>query len=110
MAVGGAHVFPGFMTPVLTQISFQSHRLVFSHASAEVRGKNTWERNFASAGFQTHNHQVTSSTYSRLSHPDGAHTRLRLYSLTHDMSFLVNYLPDNPKLLQSWGRSLLKTL
>ena len=40
MAVGDAHVFPGFLTLVLTQISFQSHRLLFSHASAEVRGEN----------------------------------------------------------------------
>ena len=36
MAVGDAHVFPGFLTPVLTQLSFQSHQLLFSHASAEV--------------------------------------------------------------------------
>ena len=35
------HVFPGFLKPVLTQLSFQSHRLLFSHASAEVRGENT---------------------------------------------------------------------
>ena len=48
MAVGDAHVFPGFLTPVLTQICFQSHRLLFPHASAEVRGKNTPERNFVS--------------------------------------------------------------
>ena len=33
------HTFPGFLTPVLTQLSFQSHRLLFSHASAEVRSK-----------------------------------------------------------------------
>ena len=33
MAVG-AHVFPGFLTPVLTQLSFQSHRL-FSHSTGE---------------------------------------------------------------------------
>ena len=32
MAVSDAHVFPGFLTPVLTPISFQSHRLLFSHA------------------------------------------------------------------------------
>ena len=38
MAVADAHVFPGFLTPVLIQLSFQSHRLLFSHASAEVRG------------------------------------------------------------------------
>ena len=42
MAVGDAHVFPGFLTlTVLTQISFQSHRLLFSHALAEVKGENT---------------------------------------------------------------------
>ena len=42
--VGDAHVFPGFLTAVLTQLSFQSHRILFSHASAEVRGENTPER------------------------------------------------------------------
>ena len=46
MAVSDAHVFPGFLTPVLTQISFQSHRLLFSHDSAELRRKNTPEWNF----------------------------------------------------------------
>ena len=71
MAVGDAHVLPGFLTPVLTQISFQSHRLLFSHASAEVKGENTPERNFASTGSRTHNHQVMSPTRSRLSHPTG---------------------------------------
>ena len=44
MAVGEAHVFPGFLTPVLTQISFKSHRLLFSRVSAEVRGEKTPER------------------------------------------------------------------
>ena len=29
MAVGDAHVFPGFLTPVLTQPSFKSHQLLF---------------------------------------------------------------------------------
>ena len=41
MLVGDVHVFPAFLTPVLTQLPFQSHRLLFSHASAEVRGENT---------------------------------------------------------------------
>ena len=31
LAVGDAHVFPVFLTPVLTQRSFQSYRLLFSH-------------------------------------------------------------------------------
>ena len=46
-------VFPGFLTPVLTQLSFQSYRLLFSNASAELRGKNTLERKFASTSHWT---------------------------------------------------------
>ena len=38
MAVGDPHVFPGFLTQVLTHLSFQSHQLLFLHALAEVRG------------------------------------------------------------------------
>ena len=44
MAVDDAYVFPGFLTPVLTQIFFQKPRLLFSHASAEPRGENTPEK------------------------------------------------------------------
>ena len=65
-------VFPGFLTPVQTQVSLQSHRLLFSHASAEVRGENTPERNFASTGSRTHNHQVMCLISSPLSHPGRA--------------------------------------
>ena len=64
-------VFPGFLTPVLTLISFQSNQLLSQHASAEVRGENMAERNFASTRSQTHNHQVMSPTRSPLSHPSG---------------------------------------
>ena len=46
----------------------RSHRLLFSHASAEVRGENTLERKFASISYRTHNHQVMSQTRSPLSH------------------------------------------
>ena len=77
--VGDAHVFPGFLTLVHTQLSFESNRLLFSHASAEVRGKNTPERKFVSTGYRTHNHQVMSPTrspVSPLSYPGGAETRL----------------------------------
>ena len=70
MAVGNTFVFPGFLTPALTQLSFQSHQLLFSHA-LEVRVKNKPERNFASTGYQTQNHQVMSQTRSPLSHPGG---------------------------------------
>ena len=41
MAVGDANVFPGLLSPALTQLYFRSHLLLFSHASAVVRGKNT---------------------------------------------------------------------
>ena len=61
MAVGDAYVFPGFLTPVLTQLFFPKPPTTFltcfcrgerrfSHASAEVRGENTPERKVASAG------------------------------------------------------------
>ena len=62
MAVGDAYVFP---------FSFQSHRLLFSHASAEVRGENTPERIVASTEDRTHNNQVVIPTRSPLSHPGG---------------------------------------
>ena len=72
MVDGDARVFPGFLTPVLTQLSFQNHGLLFSQASAEVRGKNTLERKFSSTMPQTHNHRVMGPTRSPLSHPSGA--------------------------------------
>ena len=39
---------------VRTQRSFQKHRLLFPHFSAEVRGENTPERKFASSRCWTH--------------------------------------------------------
>ena len=71
MAVSDAYVYPGFLTPVLTQLSFQSHQLLFLHAP-EVRGKNTLERKFASTSYWTQDHQVMSPTRSQLSNPGGA--------------------------------------
>ena len=68
MAVGDAHVFPVFLTPVLTQISFRSRRLLFS----EVRGENTAEKKLASSVYPTLNHQGMSQTRSPLSHTCGA--------------------------------------
>ena len=53
-------------------VAIQSHRLLFPHASAEVRGENTPERKFALTGDRTHNHQAMSPTRSPLSHPGGA--------------------------------------
>ena len=82
MAVGDAHVFPGFLTPVLTQFSFQSPLLLFSRAAAEVRGESTPEGNLASNGSRTHNHQVMSSTRSPLSHSGGGIQRVFVH-LSH---------------------------
>ena len=64
--------FLAFSHQYLHNFSFQSHRLLFSHASAEVRGGNTPERKVASTGDRTHNHQIMSPTSSPLSHPGGA--------------------------------------
>ena len=55
MAVGDIHVFPVFLTQVLIQLSFQTYRLLFSHASAEVRGEKMPERKFALNQSQIHN-------------------------------------------------------
>ena len=112
MAVGDAHVFPGFLTPVLTQISFQSHRLLFSHVSAELRGENTPERIFDSKRSRTHNHQVMSPTRSPLSHPGGA-VKKEWSPLTYDSqrpSPPLNPFPNKPWVLHVYSASPLKTL
>ena len=44
MAVGDAHVLPSFLTPVLTQLYFRSHRVLLPHAFAEVRGQSMPEK------------------------------------------------------------------
>ena len=45
MADGDAHAFPGFLTPVLTQLSFQSHRLsdILKRRQAKIRRKEEEE-------------------------------------------------------------------
>ena len=73
MAVGDAYVFPGFLTPVLTQLFFQKPTTFFSHDSAKVRGENTPERKVAKTMDQTHIHQVMSLTRSPLSHQEKSH-------------------------------------
>ena len=93
MAVGDLHVFPGFLTPILTQISFQSHRLLFSHASAEVRGENTPERKFASTRSRTHNHQVMSPTRSPMSQPGGGRTETLSYYIEHSSGDGSHHIP-----------------
>ena len=44
MAIGDAHVFPGFLTTVVIQLLFKSHQLLYSCASAEVTGIDMPER------------------------------------------------------------------
>ena len=100
MAVGDAHVFPGFLTPVLTQLSFQSHRLLFSYASAEVKGENTPEKKFASGVNRTHNYQVMSPTRSPLSRAGGAR---QIYTF-------FNPFPNKPWCLRVCSTSLFKIL
>ena len=64
--------FLAFSHQYYKNFSFQSHRLLFSHATAKVRGENTPKRKVASTGDRTHNHQVMSPTRSPLSHPGRA--------------------------------------
>ena len=55
-----------YFTPVPTLISFQSHQLLSSHASAEVREETKPKRNFASTESRTHNNQVMRGQRSNL--------------------------------------------
>ena len=71
-------VLPGFLTPELTQLSFQSHQLLFSYASAEVRGEKSLERKVTSIGYRAHDLQVMSSTCSPLSYQGWRNTKERL--------------------------------
>ena len=62
MAVGDAHVFPGFLTPILTQLSFQSQRLLSLHASEARAGQNVrfkWVSNSQPPGQNQTNSPVT---------------------------------------------------
>ena len=69
MAVGNAYMFPGFLTPVLTQLFFPKPPTTFltcfcrgeRQKYARKKSRLNWDR--------THNHQVTSPTHTPLSHP-----------------------------------------
>ena len=65
MAVNDADVFPDFPATALTQVSFQSNQVLFAHTSVEVRGENMPERQFASTGYEIHNHQVVRLTQEK---------------------------------------------
>ena len=72
MAVGDAYVFPGFLTPVVTQLFFPKPPTTFLTCFCrDERRKYAGTKKVASTGDRIHNHQVMSQTRSPLSHPDG---------------------------------------
>ena len=72
MVVCDAHMFPNSLIPILTQLSFHSHKLPFSHAS-DMKGKNMPVRKFASTAYQTHNHMIMGKAHLPLKPPGGAY-------------------------------------
>ena len=66
MTVGNAHVFPAFLTRVLTQLFFSKPPTTF--LTCFCRGEG---RKFSSTGDPTQNHPVMSPTGSPLSHQGG---------------------------------------
>ena len=72
MAVGDAHVFPGFLAPVLTQLFFPKPPTTF--LTCFSRGER---RKYAGKKFglnRVSNHQVMSPTRSPLSQQGGSFT------------------------------------
>ena len=65
MAVGDANVFPGLLTPVLTQLFFPKPQTTF-HTCFD-RGERR-EKGYRT-GYRTHNHLVMSPTRSQLTGP-----------------------------------------
>ena len=62
MAVGDAHVFPGFLTPVLTQLFFPKPPTTFLTYFCRDERRKYAGRKFALTGDRTHSHQVMSQT------------------------------------------------
>ena len=72
MGVGDANVFPGFPTPVLTQLFFPKPRIPFLTCFCRgERRKYAGKKSLFNRG-SNHNHQVMSLTRLLLSHPDRA--------------------------------------
>ena len=69
-------MFPGFLTPVLTQLFFPKPPTTFLTCFCRGERRNTPERKVASTGDRTHTHQVISQTRSPLSYPGGVGTLL----------------------------------
>ena len=66
------HMFPCFLTPVLTQIFFPKPPNTFLACFCRGERQKYAGKKVASTGDRTHNHQVMSLTCSPLSHPGGA--------------------------------------
>ena len=81
MVVGDAYVFPGFLTPVLTQLFFLKPLTTFLTCFCRGERRKYAGKKVASTGDRTHNHQVISPTCSPLSHLGGALTEVRLRGL-----------------------------
>ena len=78
MAVGDAHVFPGFLTPALTQLFFPKPPTTFLTCFCRGERRKYAGKKVRLNGNQTHNHQVMSPTSSPLSHPGGARLFCRM--------------------------------
>ena len=71
MAVGDAHVSPGFLTPVQTQLFFPKPPPTFLIYFCIGEKRKYAERKFASTVDRSHNDQVMSQTRLPLSQPGG---------------------------------------
>ena len=86
MAVGDAYVFPGFLTPVLTQLFFPNPPTTFfSHASAEVRGEKKSRLNRASKS-QPQGHESDTLTTEP---PGRGRAFMESKKLTNDISTIT---------------------
>ena len=72
MAVGDAHVFPGFLTPVLMQLFFPKPPTNFLTCFCRGERRKYAERKVTSTRDRTHNYHVMSPTRSPKSHLGGA--------------------------------------
>ena len=72
MAVGDAYVFPGFLTPVLTQLFFRKPLTTFLTCFCRGERQKCVGKKSHLNRDRTQNHQVMSPTCSPLSHRGGA--------------------------------------
>ena len=83
MAVSDAHVFPCFLTPVLTQLFFPKPPTTSLTCFCRGERQKYARQKIRLNRDRTHNHQVMSLTRSPLSHPSGGGL---LLTLCHTMT------------------------